>query len=340
MIKKDRYLTLAKKIVRTSALAAGSLLILLTLLSLIYNSGLWILRILNFPRLQTLIGLFICLLIYLATQPKKEGWFYAFVFALLAGISIQGYLLFPYTPLAEKKIAQADHNQVSPASVFSILVANVYMHNRQVNSLLSLVREKDPTMVLTMEVNWWWVGALDVLSSAYPYRMVYPTANTYGMCLYSKLPLANKRIYFLNHDSVPSFHTVLTLPNGTSFQLLTLHPVAPKPSDHPDNMGEKEVALPKAARIIAGSPLPALVAGDFNDVGWSHNLSVFQKISGLHDVRYGRGLYNTFDATSFLMRWPLDYVFADERFKVIRLEKLPAFGSDHFPFYAQLSLEK
>ncbi len=101
---------------------------------------------------------------------------------------------------------------------------------------------------------------------------------------------------------------------------------------------QKKWALPKAARIIAGNKLPVLVAGDFNEVGWSHNIKVFQQISGLKDIRHGRGFYNTFDATSFIMRWPLDYIFVDAAFKVIDVERLPAFGSDHFPYYAQLSL--
>ncbi len=181
---------------------------------------------------------------------------------------------------------------------------------------------------------------MDGLNTMYPYRLMYPASNTYGMCLYSKLPLAKPNIHFFNEDSVPSFHTIVTLPNGVAFQLLTIHPVAPKPSKHPDNIGEQEVALPKAANLIAGTPLPALVAGDFNDVGWSHNVKVFEKRSNLKDLRKGRGFYSTFDATNFVMRWPLDYIFADERFRVIAVERLPSFGSDHFPYYAQLTLER
>lgn len=333
-------MSLLKKIAIRAIVAAALLLITVTAGSLLYNSGLWYFRALNFPRVQTLLCLAICLIAYLFTKPKKGAAFYTFTLCLIAAIVVQGYILYPYTALAKKEIAPADSNRLNPQSVFSIVAANVLMYNRQSDALLSIIRQKDPTFVLTMEVNRWWVDAVSDLNKRYPYRILYPTANTYGMCLYSKLPLGKQQIYFLNHDSVPSFHAVITLPNGASFQLFTIHPVAPKPSEHPDNIGEKEVALPKAARIIAATGLPALAAGDFNDVGWSHNLKVFEQISGLKDLRYGRGFYSTFSATSAIMRWPLDYFFASAQFKVVNIERLPAFGSDHFPYYAQLSLEK
>jgi endonuclease/exonuclease/phosphatase (EEP) superfamily protein YafD len=99
------------------------------------------------------------------------------------------------------------------------------------------------------------------------------------------------------------------------------------------------VALLRAGRLIARHPGPTVVAGDFNDVGWSHNTTQFAASSGLKDVRHGRGLYSTFDAHSFFMRWPLDYVFVSADFKVLAVERLPAFGSDHFPYYVQLTTQ-
>lgn len=115
----------------------------------------------------------------------------------------------------------------------------------------------------------------------------------------------------------------------------------PKPSQYPDNLGEKEVALMKAGRLIADSqPVPTLMAGDLNDVGWSYNSRRFESLSGLRDLRCGRGLYNTFDAKLLLLRWPLDYIYVSPEFKVLELERLDDFGSDHFPYYAKLVLEK
>jgi len=320
-------------------LLVGALLIIATLGSLIYNSSLWFLQVLNFPRAQVLLALLLYLTVYLLLISKKTPTEWGFVAALVVSIGLQAYILFPYTPLAARGVASATEATVTKESVVSLVVANVWIKNRQADKLLRIVADKDPTFVLAMEVNAWWVKHLDGLVKSHPYTLTFPTDNAYGMALYSKLPLNKSQVMFLNHDRVPSFRVDITLPDGRPFQLYTLHPVAPAPGPYPTNIGGKEVALRKAARLIARHPLPTVVAGDFNDVGWSHNMTQFAAASGLQDVRYGRGLYSTFDARSPLVRWPLDYVFVSHEFRVLAIEQLPKFGSDHFPYYVQLALQ-
>ena len=88
-----------------------------------------------------------------------------------------------------------------------------------------------------------------------------------------------------------------------------------------------------AGREIAQAERPALVAGDLNDVAWSHTSRLFRRIARMLDPRVGRGLYNTFHARYWFLRWPLDHLFISNTFLVRRLQRLPAFGSDHFPIF-------
>jgi hypothetical protein len=39
------------------------------------------------------------------------------------------------------------------------------------------------------------------------------------------------------------------------------------------------------------------------------------------------------------MRWPLDHIFFDPEFRLVRLERLREIGSDHFPILPDLSFE-
>ena len=128
--------------------------------------------------------------------------------------------------------------------------------------------------------------------------------------------------------------------SGKNFMLHAVHPVAPMPSDkYPDNVGEAEVALLKVGDLVANEEIPSLVAGDFNDVSWSHTARLFEQSGDLRNVRIGRGLFNSFDATSLVMRWPLDHFFLTQEFYVADLERLGKVGSDHFPVYAKFVLE-
>jgi hypothetical protein len=50
-------------------------------------------------------------------------------------------------------------------------------------------------------------------------------------------------------------------------------------------------------------------------------------------------LFNTFHATYPLLRWSLDHIFHSTELRLVKLKRLPYFGSDHFPMYIALSVE-
>lgn len=329
-----------KKSILYTTLILGTLLILVTILSLLYNVQFWYLKALDFPRVQTLIGLLVCLVLFVVV---KRGWktsAWLFFSGLIAAIVVQAYFVWPYTPLASKTVATAQESSQGDNARFSILLANVWMKNEKHEKLLQLITDTDPDMVLAMETNERWMEYLHPLKERYPYTVLHPLDNTYGIALYSKLPLTGTAVKFLHQPDVPSIHTTVALPNGQTFLLHAVHPVPPKPSKHPDNVGEEEVALLKVGKLVARREMPTMVAGDFNDVAWSNTSRLFGTESRLRDVRVGRGLYNSFDATSFLLRWPLDHAYVSEEFRVVELKRLPKFGSDHFPIWVELSLKE
>ncbi len=328
-IKKYLYYTL---------LVMSTVLILLTLFSLIQDIRYWYYKILDFPRLQYLLIGIVFLVLFVLFTPK---WKFSSLFLLSGLISvliIHGMVIYPYL-LGEKSV-QEYAGGANSENTFGVLLANVLIDNRESEAFLEIVKLQDPDILLAMEVNNWWANELQVLKEVYPYYMEYPLDNAYGMSLYSKLPMEERDIKFLKHDDVPSFHVVMTLPSGNSFNFHAIHPVSPIPSKkYPDNLGEKEVALLKIGEIVADNDLPSVVAGDFNDVSWSNTSRLFGEKGKLKNVRLGRGLYNTFDANSFIFRWPLDHYFVTKEFKLAELELLPKFGSDHYPLYAKFVLE-
>lgn len=326
----------ARKIIYYFTIGIGVFLIIITALSL-FDTEQWYLEILKFPRLTILITLGIIGGLSFLLSPKRKAIYFIFIGCLIAAMVVQGSILSPYTQLIEEKVASAD--DVAEGESFSIFVVNVLMKNRKADELLKMINERSPDILLTMEVDEWWVSKLKGIEQQYPHHISFPVDNAYGMSLYSKLPLSDNQTLFLDEKDVPSFYCTATMNDGTQFKLVTLHPVPPMPSrKYPDNVGEKgeDKALIKAARKIARYKRPTIVAGDFNDVSWSHNTLKFSDISGLNDVRHGRGLYNTFDAKSFFLKWPLDHIYVSEEFKLVTLERLSEFGSDHNPLYAEL----
>lgn len=312
-------------------------MILLSGLSLIHNISYWYAKILDFPRLQYLFISVVCLVSFLLLKKEWNIASRVLVLGLLLSIIVHSVKIGPYW-LGEKVVPSVEKEETGGSSV-KIIIANVLVTNRRVEPFLDLIEKYDPDVILAMEVDQWWVKQLSVLEKKFSYNMKYPLNNAYGMVLYSKLPLRNKRIRFLKHSDVPSFHAAMALPSGREFRFHGVHPVAPFPSGkYPDNVGEEEVALAKVGRLVAEESAPSIVAGDFNDVSWSRTTRFFEEQGDLRNVRLGRGLYNTYKVQSKFMRWPLDHFFVTKDFKIKELKRLESFGSDHFPMLAEFVL--
>lgn len=313
--------------------------IVLSLLSLIHDLRYWYYKVLDFPRLQYLIVASLCLVLLLLLNNRIKLASIFLYTGLVAAIAIQAVRIIPYW-LGEKSVPDAIEEDLLQKESVSILLANVLVTNRTSEELLDIIEETDPDMILAMEVDEWWVEQLKILKEGYPHTIEYPLDNAYGMALYSRLPLREKEVMFLKHKDVPSFHAAVSLASGDSFEFHGVHPVAPVPSEkYPDNVGEEEVALLKVGEMVSKDSLPSIVAGDFNDVSWSNTSMLFEEEGGLKNVRLGRGLFNSFNAKSKILRWPLDHFFVTKEFALVRLERLPKFNSDHFPMLATFVLE-
>lgn len=271
---------------------------------------------------------------------NRKWSFYAvfLVLGLLSSVAIHSTRILPYI-VGGKTVPDAVEMNFSEDITFSVLLANVLITNKESGKLLEIIRENNPDLILVMEVNEWWISELQELKQHYRYFMEYPLDNAYGIALYSKLELKEQRIEFFNGDGVPSIHTTVVMSSGGDIKFHGMHPVPPVPSSkYPDNVGEEEVALLKVAKTVATDTMPSIVAGDFNDVSWSKTSRMFESNGNLNNVRLGRGFYNTYDAKSLILRWPLDHYFVTGEFAVLNLERLPKFGSDHFPMLAEFVL--
>ncbi len=298
--------------------------------------GVWWVRAFDFPRVQlallTLLAMAGCV-VALGGDTRAEQLLIA---ALLGCVLFQLWHIVPYTPLWAVQLR--DCPQARADRVVSLLVANVLTSNRNAAGLLAMVRAHRPDVVLTVETDQWWEEQLDALAADYPHAVRHPLDNLYGMHLYSRLPLIDPEVLFLVEPGVPSIHAHVLLPCGQQVELHCLHPAPPSPTENLTS-AERDAELLMVARNIDTTRGPVVVMGDLNDVAWSHTTRLFQRLSGLLDPRIGRGTFNTFHARYPFLRWPLDHVFCSPDFTLVRLARLPAFGSDHFPMLATLCHE-
>ena len=307
-------------------------MIVVTLLPLV-RRGHWWIRVCDYPRLQ--IGCFgLVALSGLLILPIPEEVRWPVTVALIPALVYQCWLILPFSPFLRAQVLETEQGR--NAQKVSVLVANVLTPNRNSDGLLKIIRDTDADIVLVLEPDAWWQRKLDVIEGDYPHTIKCPLDNTYGMLMYSKHSLSESECRFLVDEGIPSFRTFLELPSGNRILFHGLHPNPPQVGL--DTTG-RDAELVIVAREIQDHTGPVIVAGDMNDVAWSHTTRLFLRLSSMLDPRIGRGLCSTYNAKIPFFRWPLDHVFHSSSFRLLSLQRLPYFGSDHFPLYCELLLD-
>lgn len=335
----------------------ASALCVSTLMPIVRTTEWWV-RGFDFPRVQIVVIMVVVLLAQVGLgvlayrqssgpAPSLASLVSRAIIPTLLVIALgwQVFRIFPYTPLAPVQMERS--RDPSSEESIRLLIFNVRYDSRESLALLRLIDEKRPDVVLLAEPTQWWQEQLESLEDEYPHTILQPQENHYGMLLYSRLELINPRVRFLVEDEVPSVDTGIRLRSGETVSFRGLHPKPPglkRPVDTDrENSGQRDAELLTVAKEIkeardAGRDTPVVVAGDFNDVAWSHTTRLFRRVSGLLDPRIGRGLYNSYSAESRVHRFPIDHVFASEHFRLVSMEVLAPIGSDHHPVIVTLAL--
>jgi len=300
------------------------------------HMGAWWIRDLDFPRLHFVIISFIVGIAACLTLDISHIYTKLIIAIHIICFSYHAYWILPYTIFFPKSVAKSKYdNTKNSISLFS---SNVLTPNKNTQALKDLIAEYKPNILVTLETDKRWQAALDELKVDYPYTVACPQDNLYGMHVYSNLPLENTRIEFLIEDNIPSIHACIKHPSGAKIRAHFLHPAPPSPTENASS-SERDAELIVVAKSLASDDGPIIVTGDLNDVAWSKSTQIFRRLSNLQDPRIGRGMFNTFHADHWFLRWPLDHIFHSKHFTVEEIKRVYLEGSDHFALYSRLQLE-
>ena len=290
----------------------------------------WLVRLLDFPRLQfgivTLL-LLVPLPFFSRAHPRTV---LVLAAAGVAAFCADGHRLWPYRPFSDVGASQ----EACPADRrLLVMISNVLLSNRQSETLLDEVRAQKPDIFLAMEIDEWWDKTLQPLAADMPFGVTKITGSYYGIRLFSRLPLIDPNVRFLAGRDTPSVITGVKLRNGEIATFLGLHP-------RPPLIGQS--ALPRDAELYAAAHIlrekvgPAVMAGDLNATPWEDAVRRTRRIAGLVSPRQGYGYVYSFDAHSWWAKWPLDQIDYTPGFTPLSLDRLAPIGSDHYPYLVHL----
>jgi endonuclease/exonuclease/phosphatase (EEP) superfamily protein YafD len=290
----------------------------------------WVVRSLDFPRVQ-LLALTILVAVGLALFERRS----LYLWLALIGAAFAFHLdrVLPFTPLFFEGVKDAETCQ--PDRQIDIVLANVLQDNRDFEATLTELRNADADLILAMETDERWQAALSPLRASHPHGPAVPLDNSYGMILYSRLPLSDVSVRYTVEPDVPSIAATLETEGGKPVRFIGIHPRPPLPGK---DTGTRDAEIVMSAIDFNNNAVPVILAGDMNDVPWSGTSDLFRQVSGARDPRFGRGIYPTFFTGVPGLSWPLDSAYLSDNFKVLALDTLPRHGSDHAPLFLSLCL--
>ena len=317
-------------------------LLLISVLPLV-PTGKWYVRWWDFPRLQiavlllALIAVFICLALKNGLHRETLIW----VVLLTAGFVWQGSHIVRFSKLWTPEVESTSDGQTG----INIVVSNLDYENENAKSVPDELASENADILLLVEYDEGWKRQLSELESDYPYRHEEVRGEGLGMAIWSKLPFASIETRHLISDRRASLWAELDLGSGTLINFVGVHPTPPglldsTGDDRRDSRVRDAELILIAKEIATRNDEAWIVAGDFNDVAWSHTTRLFKRISGVKDPRIGRSFMGTYIAQNPLCRCPIDHVFLSEGFSIAKLDRKLISGSDHFAVLATVALTK
>lgn len=306
-----------------------------SILPLIPNQH-WVFRIWEFARIQVLILQILVLAIGFIFVEDQNLIFWGTIAVNLALIANHVIILIPYTTIYKRKPAKNITKNGKPISIISV---NVYQFNKEYHQLITLIKEVEPDIILTMESNKDWENALTEIENDYPNFKKVALENTYGIHFYTKLKVKSIKVNYFVAADIPSIEASLITETGDLFTFFGVHPPPPSPTEE-DTSKERDGELLAVGKKVRATKGAVIVAGDFNNVAWARSSILFRKTSELIDPRIGRGFVSTFHANYRLLRFPIDLFFHSTDIFIEDFKTLRKIGSDHLPLYCSFFINK
>ena len=248
----------------------------------------------------------------------------------LVGLAASGWTFVP-----EWLSSLAPRAPGTDAATVTVMTHNVFGRNYDIDRVSQAIGAVDPDIVALQEFFPEQQGLGKLLQARYPYSVRCQGGKRANLGLYSKLPfdteMAARDCPSNARGGQRTAHIAVkfTLPDGTSFSVMTTHMDWPYPVER---QRDQLAAAAEIANNIAG---PLAVVGDFNSTPWSYALKGFEAATGLR--RETRNLVTFPELWTMpdgLVRLspflPLDHVF-QRGLLVSALGTGPQTGSDHLP---------
>jgi endonuclease/exonuclease/phosphatase (EEP) superfamily protein YafD len=206
-----------------------------------------------------------------------------------------------------------------------VLSYNVLTSNQRRQATLDYLLQSGADVIVLLEVDDRWMDVLAPLQQRYPHHLAAPSADNFGIALFSRVPLEQAGLLHLTPASAASLTATLTH-QGRRLTVIGTHPVPPLDRDW---ARARDAQLAALSAHVGQLGEPVLVVGDLNATPWSQ---------GLRIATAGPLQFRSFDAP-VAPTWrarspvalPIDHALCTAPLVITQRSVGPDLGSDHRP---------
>ena len=270
----------------------------------------WVFELLVHFRVQYFCVLSMAAMVLLV----NKRWKWAILAITFAAWNASSFLPY-YFPSKARELAN-----VEP---LKIAAWNVLTSNSRYEEVLQEIKAQNPDLLLLLEINETWVQKLGSLKANYPYSIIEPREDNFGIGLFSKKPF--KHSLFEYFEKVPSVYAQMEL-DSMVLNVVATHTLPPISQEWSFRRNQH---LEKVANFVSKLEGECVVMGDLNVSPYSFVLKDFFKSSKLRDSAKGFGVQNTWKTSTPWVAIPIDHILVSSGLQVKDRIVSGNHGSDH-----------
>ncbi len=229
-----------------------------------------------------------------------------------------------------------------PENNLKIGLFNVLTSNDKYHLLLKEIKTNNPDIVILQEVDKNWLQNFGELKENYPNFIEYPREDNFGIAIYSKMPLSDKKIEYWSNHEIPVISTKIQKGN----KIIKIYGIHTLPPTSKSYILTRNEMLTKIGEILGQASIDKehiIVAGDLNTTFFSKAYSLANpplNSAVIHDaLRYApkfKGSWNT--AFVPFLRITLEHILSTGDIQPINAGFGESIGSDHLPVFAEFDV--
>ncbi len=283
----------------------------------------WFFELFSHFRVQYLIVLAVCGLVYVIRRRRREAF-------LAIGVALVNFFVVGNYQGETRVHASIGSRQ---EKTFRAVVVNVNYKNQAYNKVKQFIQSADADFVILLEVNEALLWNLKPLFEHYRYNKLRLGMHG-GIALFSRIPFEYAGIRTLGGVGLSTVIARFVL-GGESLTLMGTHTYSPASRWRAAIRNQQ---LAELAKFVSNQQGSIILLGDLNTTPWSPYFRDFLRRTGLLDSRKGFGLQPTWPTRFFPVWIPIDHGLVSSNVKVHRREVGPDIGSDHYPVVIDFSI--